>query len=223
MKLPTAFSVLVCAIVAGCGAGEPPNPSTPTAPPASRPSPSSTPATSFGGGSQAVDMTPGADMLDPTQAPIRTVPSPSDPLPEPSPLVRTSQPPRVRIGGVAFGAEVVRAPAERYRGLSERDALPPKTGMLFVFETGVAPAFVMRGMRFPLDFVWISADCVVVDITLSVPIPESGATALPTYASRSPASYNLEINGGEAELYGIAVGDPVEFSGIPAVACTGSE
>ena len=37
--------------------------------------------------------------------------------------------------------------------------------MLFVFPSGRTSAFWMAGMRFPLDFVWISENCTVSEIT----------------------------------------------------------
>ena len=90
--------------------------------------------------------------------------------------------------------------------------------MLFIFETGVAPAFWMKEMRFPLDLVWIGNDCTVVDITAKVPIPAPGTplSMLLNYASRDPAAYTFEINAGEAEQHGITAGARVRFSGLPA-------
>lgn len=89
--------------------------------------------------------------------------------------------------------------------------------MLFIFESGVASAFWMIDMHFPLDFVWISAECTIADITSEVPAPSSGApsSALPTYASPAPAAYNFEINAGEAESHRMAVGDEVRFWALP--------
>ena len=122
----------------------------------------------------------------------------------------------VTIGEAVFGAEVAHTPALRTRGLSGRDGLAPQTGMLFVYESGKAGSFWMRGMRFALDFVWISSACEVVRLTVDVPPPASntGDSDLPTYRSPAPAAYVFEINAGEAAAYGIEVGDPVRFSGI---------
>ena len=89
--------------------------------------------------------------------------------------------------------------------------------MLFVFEGGQASAFWMKEMRFPLDFVWISQDCLVVDITPNVPAPrpQTPLSDLPTYTSRHPAAYNFEINAGEAAELGIELGDAVRFIDLP--------
>ena len=94
--------------------------------------------------------------------------------------------------------------------------------MLFVFESGQASSFWMRGMRFDLDFVWIGDGCEVVDIHARVPAPPSGAGVggLPTYSSQPPARYNLEINAGEAARRGIEIGDRVKFSGFSGEGAT---
>ena len=119
---------------------------------------------------------------------------------------------------MTFGAEVVHTPADHAQGLSDRESLPPRTGMLFVFQSGVVSAFWMKGMRFALDFVWISADCEVAGVTVDVPPPDPNATdvSLPFYTSPAAAAYTFEINAGEIAEHSIEVGDPVTFSGISA-------
>ena len=124
----------------------------------------------------------------------------------------------VVIGGVSFEAELAVDPADRAKGLSGRAGLTPKTGMLFVFEGPTVSSFWMKEMRFPLDFVWIGQDCTVVDITAQVPAPapETALADLPRYSSASASAYNFEINAGEADSYGLAVGYPVRIYGLPA-------
>ena len=121
------------------------------------------------------------------------------------------------IRDVTFRAELAMTPSDRSVGLSGRDSLAPQSGMLFIFEAGVASAFWMRGMRFPLDFIWISSDCAVVDIMPNVPAPtpDTAASQLPVYATEAAATYTFEINAGESEMHGISIGDPVRFSGLP--------
>ena len=137
----------------------------------------------------------------------------------PSPTSTPGPPhPTVTIGDTVFRAELVSTPEARARGLSGREELPAGTGMLFLFETGVAPPFWMKEMRFPLDLVWIGKDCTVVDITVRAPVPapDEPLSKLPKYASREPAAYTFEINGGEAEKRGMTAGARVHFSGLPA-------
>lgn len=134
-----------------------------------------------------------------------------------APALPASGTPSVMIGDAVFAAELAITPAERVKGLSGRESLEPRTGMLFIFEDREASSFWMREMLFPLDFVWISEDCHVVEITSDVPFPEpdTETSSLPTYSPSVPAAYNFEINAGEANELGIGVGDAVRFTGIP--------
>ena len=88
--------------------------------------------------------------------------------------------------------------------------------MLFVFESGTASSFWMRGMRIALDFVWVSSGCEVAGVTTGVhpPEPNTADSDLPIYTSPAPAAYVFEINAGEVAAHGIAVGDFVRFLGI---------
>ena len=122
----------------------------------------------------------------------------------------------VTVDDVGFEVEVAHTPTERAKGLSDRESLAPMAGMLFVFETGRASAFWMRGMEFALDFVWIGEGCAVVDTTVDVSSPAPGTldSELPFYQAAVPAAYALEVNAGEVERLGILAGDQVRFSGI---------
>ena len=151
-------------------------------------------------------------------ATVLPVPPTSTPSPSPAPAYEVLELNlAVMIGDSVFPAELAINSAERTKGLSDRDGLEPGTGMLFIFEDRKASSFWMRKMRFPLDFVWISEDCRVVDITADVPFPnpETPTSSLPSYRSSAPAAYNFEINAGEAAELGIRVGDAVRFTGIP--------
>ena len=124
------------------------------------------------------------------------------------------------VGGVAFEAEVVRTADERTRGLSGRERIRPKTGMLFMLGAERVSSIWMKDMRFPLDIIWISAHCEVAGTARNVPPPTLGASDgdLPTYSSDVPVAYVLEVNAGEADAYGIDEGDSVRFSeGLPGV------
>ncbi len=128
----------------------------------------------------------------------------------------------VRIDGLVIEAEVARTSEERAQGLSGRSALPESAGMLFVFQEERRPGFWMKGMRFPLDFIWISRDRRVVDITRDVPPPEPGTLdgALPLYQPAEPVLYVLEVNAGIVGEAGLRVGDAVTFE--PEVAEEGA-
>ncbi len=70
-------------------------------------------------------------------------------------------------------------------------------------------------MLFPLDLVWISEECVVVEITADAPAPTEGMadSDLPRYDVPS-AAHIFEIGGGEALEIGGVVGDEGGFGGL---------
>ena len=119
----------------------------------------------------------------------------------------------VAVENAEFIVELAVSPQERTQGLSGRSSLAPGTGMLFIFESEGLHSFCMEDMRFPLDFVWISARCTVAAITPNVPPPAPGKVNLPTYSPATPVQYVLEINSGEAESAGISLGGPVKYNG----------
>ena len=65
----------------------------------------------------------------------------------------------VDVGDAEFIVEIADDRWERERGLSGRSHLSPESGMLFVPDDGEIGAFWMRGMRFPLDFIWVGEAC----------------------------------------------------------------
>ena len=166
----------------------------------------------------APDPTPSATTMPTTEAgpPLQSTltPEPSKP-PAPTEEGPLESGPVVRIGTVEFAVELAVTPEERTQGLSDRPHLAPDTGMLFVYRQQNRYSFWMRNMHFPLDILWISADCTVADASLNVPPPEPGQTTdqLPRYSPAVPVQYVLEINAGEAAAKGILVGDSVQFTG----------
>jgi hypothetical protein len=118
----------------------------------------------------------------------------------------------VRIGNVTIRAEVADTPQERGRGLSGRDSMAEDAGMLFVLESERQPGFWMQGMRFPLDFVWISGDRRVVDLTEDLPAPDPAAPAeFARITPSAPVRYVLEVNAGTIRRAGVALADAVSF------------
>ena len=119
----------------------------------------------------------------------------------------------VRIDGLVVRAELATTVEERAQGLSGRGSLPEDGGMLFVFPEEQRPAFWMRDMRFPLDFIWISRDYRVAALTENVPPPDAGLAPedLPRYRPDVPVRYVLEVNAGIVREYGVQAGDAVTF------------
>ena len=169
--------------------------------------------------------TPGATDVPPEATDVPPVqPTPTRPPPVPATATATVAPtetpapiqgPIVRIGDALFPVDLALTPEQRSQGLSGREVMAAETGMLFIFENEGTFSFWMKEMHFPLDIVWIGADCAVVDVTLGAPPPEEGQALadLPRFSPSSPALYVLELNAGEFAEQGIDPGDLVEFVG----------
>ena len=112
---------------------------------------------------------------------------------------------RVTVGKVTVQAEAVRTPERIYLGLSYRTELPEGRGMLFFMPNQEVQTFCMRGMRLPLDLIWISAGRVA-GITRNVPPTFPGDLTSP-----GPVNQVLEVPGGFADRHGIKAGDPVRW------------
>ena len=123
--------------------------------------------------------------------------------------------PIVRIGDATYTVDLAVQPEDRQQGLSGRESLAQDAGMLFVFEEERPLHFWMKEMRFPLDIIWIDAQCRLIDVARDVPIPPSdaGNEEIPRVQSPSPARYVLELNAGEAARSGLQAGNLAEFEG----------
>ena len=124
----------------------------------------------------------------------------------------------VHIGGASYSVDLAVLPEERRQGLSGRESMAPDAGMLFVFEEEQLLHFWMKEMHFPLDIIWIDAQCRLVSVAADVPTPppDAGNEEIPRAQSPSPARFVLEVNAGEAARNGLSPGDPVEFRGTIA-------
>lgn len=119
----------------------------------------------------------------------------------------------LEINGHKFKVEVADSQSERNKGLSGKQSLPEDQGMLFIFDHPDKYPFWMKGLNFPLDFIWINGDKVV-DIlpNISPPSPGQPDESLTIYQPRVEIDKVLEINGGMAEKLGIKFGDSIKFT-----------
>jgi len=121
------------------------------------------------------------------------------------PLVKNE----LTLRGSIFKVEVADTELSRMRGLSGRQSLGKDEGMLFMFPVSAKYTFWMKGMKFPLDFVWIQ-NGYVMGVTTNVPTPTS-TLDFATYGPPSSVNQVLEVNAGTAERLGIKVGDAAEL------------
>lgn len=118
----------------------------------------------------------------------------------------------LQINNIILKVEVADSPAKRSRGLGGRTSLPQDQGMLFVFDRPDKYPFWMKGLTFPLDFVWIKDDKVV-DILANVfpPAVNQKDSDLPIYSAKVEIDKVLELNGGMAQQLNVQVGDSIKL------------
>jgi uncharacterized membrane protein (UPF0127 family) len=116
---------------------------------------------------------------------------------------------RVCIKNVCLDAEIADTEFTRQQGVMFRKGLADNQAMLFAFEEEGRPEFWMKDTYFPLDFIWINKDKIVVDINTNVP-PCLQADC-PRIIPSIPAQYVLEVKAGTAQKNKIKIGDKVSF------------
>jgi uncharacterized membrane protein (UPF0127 family) len=116
----------------------------------------------------------------------------------------------ITVNGVKLMADIAATSDQQIEGLGVKDFLNENEAMLFPFKEESQHAFWMKGMKFPIDIIWIDSDKEVVRIEHSLDpcVPDSFC---PTYAPSNPSLYVLETVAGFAQKYDITEGTRVEF------------
>lgn len=90
---------------------------------------------------------------------------------------------------------------KRKKGLGDREKLDSNSGMLFTFPKPGFYNFWMKGMKFPIDIIWLN-DGKVVDIDQDV---SPGSESI--FTPQSEVDSVLEVNAGFVSQNGIMIGD----------------
>lgn len=116
----------------------------------------------------------------------------------------------VKINDLVVKVEIADTQSKRQKGLGDRESLATDSGMLFIFPETKKYNFWMKGLKFPLDIIWIRAG-VVVDVIKNAEPPLSGQAdeTLPIYTSNELIDSVIEVNAGFVDQQNIKVGDKV--------------
>ncbi len=119
---------------------------------------------------------------------------------------------QLMIGSTTITVEVADDANERKLGLGGREALAENVGMLFIFTKPDKYAFWMKGLKFPLDMIWIK-DNTVVDIIKGAQVPAANTPdeQLPRYLPNQIVDSVLEVNAGFVDKNNIKVGDKIQI------------
>jgi uncharacterized membrane protein (UPF0127 family) len=124
----------------------------------------------------------------------------------------------VIVADAETGAELGRVRAavaesyrQKYTGLSETEFLPADRGMLFPYDENGDHTYVMRGMSFGIDIVYVAANGTITRIHHAEEPPE-GADGN-DYEYPGYGQYVLEVNYDWTTRHNVSVGDEVRIEG----------
>ena len=98
-----------------------------------------------------------------------------------------------KLSGHKLILEIAETHEQTQQGLMHRTELPAGTGMLFIFEEKRILSFWMMNTLIPLSIGFFDEKFVLVDMQDMEPMRSVMDTNLPTYKSRKPAKYALEV------------------------------
>lgn len=111
--------------------------------------------------------------------------------------------------GDSVTAELAVTPEERARGLMYRKKMGFDQGMLFIFGEEDFYSFWMKNMVIPLDFIWLDKEKRIVHMEQNV--PPCKQEPCPTYTSKVPARFFLELKAGSVEKRKLKILDRLDF------------
>jgi uncharacterized membrane protein (UPF0127 family) len=129
-------------------------------------------------------------------------------------LDKTYKKENFNIGKQAFTAWVADSDPKRAEGLMYVTKLPDDTGMLFVFDREQPLSFWMKNTLIPLSIGFLDTKGTLVDIQEMEPAKSMVQVDVPTYHSRKPARFALEMSKGWFAKRKVAVG--AKLSPVPS-------
>ena len=147
-----------------------------------------------------------------TQTPVAE-PDKAEASPPLDTLVQTQKQPLApnqtdKLSQLDYVLEVVDNSQTRQKGLSGRPNLPPRHGLLFVFQTLGEHGIWMKDMNFAIDIIWLDDNQRIVDLAANIQ-PDSYPEV---FRPQTDSLYVIEINASEAALAGLEIGDYINLT-----------
>lgn len=116
-----------------------------------------------------------------------------------------------RLGTAEFTAYIADDDTKRAQGLMFIEKIPENTGMLFVFEEERLQGFWMKNTLIPLNIGFFDARGKLVDAQEMKVADSLMSKEIPSYQSRAPATFALEMNSKWFEKHKIKNGTRLEL------------
>jgi uncharacterized membrane protein (UPF0127 family) len=111
------------------------------------------------------------------------------------------------IGNTTIVVETANTYTARINGLSGREGLDERAGMIFEFMDEDYHEFWMKDMKFPIDIIWLDKDFKVVDIKRDAR-PESYPES---FSPKEKSKYVIEVVSGFADRHEVSIGQKVSY------------
>lgn len=117
----------------------------------------------------------------------------------------------IKINDQYIVAEMAKTRGDWDKGLSGRDSIGLNEGMYFMFDTPGSYGFWMKGMKFPIDIVWLYGGKIIgFEENIQPPAdPNAPDSALKNYYPPQPIDRALELHAGRVRLLRAGVGDEI--------------
>lgn len=108
---------------------------------------------------------------------------------------------------IELAIEIVETDSTRNRGMMQRESMPDRSGMLFLFNTMEERSFWMANTPLALDLIFVDADSVVMRAAKYIqPMSPESIT------SNGPAQFVLELAAGYSDTIGLIEGDRLSWT-----------
>ena len=114
------------------------------------------------------------------------------------------------IGGFVINTDIALTDKQKQDGLSIRNNMQENEGMIFVFKEPKQQSFWMKGMKFPIDIIWLDANLSIVHIEKNLQPCESFISC-PSYRPSSDALFVLETVSGFSDNHDLKIGKKIDF------------
>ena len=112
---------------------------------------------------------------------------------------------KLQLGSQILQVEIADNPAKTAQGLMFRKELKEGHGMLFIFPDEQTRSFWMKNTFVPLSIGYFNAKYELIDIQDMQPAKSEMQTEFPTYVSKGPAKFALEVPVGWFVKHKIAI------------------
>lgn len=117
---------------------------------------------------------------------------------------------KIKVGSKTITVEIAETSGQLSKGLMFRKEMAVDEGMLFIFPDLDTRSFWMKNTFIPLSIGFFDQSQKLIDIQDMRPVKSEMETNPPSYISRKPAKYALEMNQGWFAKNKVKVGDKLE-------------